>query len=124
MENSIAKHKIHPNSLANLTSHGRNKEPVKNLARKIRGFDDDQTTPIFKIIFQFLNDETETTKDRLHAAEILLNRGWGRAIETIVIEDESGILKELRQYNLEDLKNMRDNVITIEGKVRIIEEGE
>ena len=66
----------------------------------------------------------QETKDRLKAAEILLNRGWGRAIETIVIEDESGILQELRQFNLDELKNMRDNALTIEGDIRIIAEGE
>jgi hypothetical protein len=101
----------HPNSLANLKTGGKNHEPVRHLASKIRDFDSDGKTPIFKILFGILHDAGESTKDRLHAAEILLNRGWGRSIETVVIEEVNPVDGLLKEYTVEELRALRSAMI-------------
>lgn len=102
---------MHPNSLANLKTGGKNHEPVKYLASKIRGYDEDGDTPIFKILFGILHDEKEATKDRLHAAEVLLNRGWGKAIETVIIQEMNPTDEVLKEYSIEELYMMRSAMI-------------
>lgn len=110
-----------PNSLANLKVGGRTKQPVKDLGKKIRGFDAKSGKPIFEILFRILHDEKREVKDRLRAAEILLNRGWGRAIETVIVEEINPADHALREYTLEELKSMR-NVMVVEGSSRPVME--
>ena len=93
------------------------------MAKKIRGFDEDNKTPIFKILFEVLHDSGEATKDRLHAAEILLNRGWGKAIETVVIEEVNHTEIALKEYSIQELKALRD-AMTVEGDFREVEDGD
>lgn len=112
-----------PNSLANLKKGGKNHEPVRELAKNIRGFDEKSKAPIFKILYGILHDGKEATKDRLHAAEILLNRGWGKAIETVVIEEANQADLVLREYSLQELKALRD-AMTVEGEYREISDGD
>ena len=111
----------HPNSLANLRHGNRKREPVKDLANKIREFDIKKNKPIFELIFEVLHDKKEATKDRLHAAELLMNHGWGKAVETVIIEEVNSTEVALKQYSLEELHALR-NAMVVEGTVVANEE--
>ena len=78
-----------------------------------------QGRDIITFLVDVLRDEHEITSDRLRAADLLLNRGWGRAPIEIHVEVEETVT--LQTYSLDDLLSMRKAMNQLEENREVIE---
>lgn len=113
-----------PKEYPTLTAAGRPVDAIRHLARKIRDYDE-QGVPVYQILFEIARDTEARNADRIHAIEVLQQRGWGKPVETVILiddtqrEDKEG----LRSFELADLIQMRAALMeanTVEGEVREI----
>lgn len=73
---------------------------------------------ILKYLFDVLNDGEEQTGYRLQAAQVLLNRGYGREQVEIAVTNES--ISELRRYSLDELIAIEKAVNAIEAQSVVV----
>jgi hypothetical protein len=96
----------------------RQKKASPNLALSARAATK-QGRDIITFLVDVLRSEHEITSDRLKAADLLLNRGWGRAPIEIHVEVEETVT--LKTYSLDDLLSMRKAMNQLEESREVIE---
>ena len=75
---------------------------------------------IIRYLFDVLGDGEEQTGYRLQAAQMLLNRGYGREQVEINVTNDSD--SELRRYSLEELLTIERTINSIETTGVVVEE--
>ena len=83
-----------------------------NLAFSVR-VATEQGRSVVGFLTQVLMNTEETTTDRLKAADMLLNRGWGRAPVEVHIQVEETIT--LKSYSIDELISMRETMKALEA---------
>src|SRR5689334_20287991 len=58
----------------------------KGLARQVREVVGDDGEPIARYLLHVMHDESQRTRDRLEAARLLADRGWGKPVQAIDLE--------------------------------------
>ena len=106
--------------MANIIQHAstRQKKASKNLALTARTATRNGTR-LIDFLCRVYQNEDEQMSDRLHAAQILFERGWGKApIEVHVEIEETAILS---RFSLEQLLAMQQSMNQLEAGGEIIE---
>jgi hypothetical protein len=94
------------------------KKAAQNLALDIR-IASDNGENILRFLFRVLGDDQEATGYRLQAAQMLLNRGYGREqVEINVTHDDE---PELRRYTIEELQQIERSMNAIEAASTVVE---
>lgn len=68
-----------------------------------------------RTVVDIMMDDASQAKDRLHAAEILLSRGYGRAPQTVLIGAEINHSHRLEEISNEQLDAMVANILAREA---------
>ena len=97
----------------------RMRREANNLASQVRIISNNGDD-IIKYLFDVLGDGEEQTGYRLQAAQMLLNRGYGREQVEINVTNESD--SELRRYSLEELLTIERTINSIETTGVVVEE--
>jgi hypothetical protein len=97
----------------------RMRREANNLAEQVRIISNNGDD-IIKYLFDVLGDGEEQTGYRLQAAQMLLNRGYGREQVEINVTNEGD--SELRRYSLEELLSIERAISSIEATGVVVEE--
>ena len=97
----------------------RMKREANNLAAQVRILSNNGDD-IIRYLFDVLGDGEEQTGYRLQAAQMLLNRGYGREQVEINVTNESD--SELRRYSLDELLTIERTINSIEANGVVIED--
>ena len=97
----------------------RMRREANNLASQVRIISNNGDD-IIKYLFDVLGDGEEQTGYRLQAAQMLLNRGYGREQVEINVTNESD--SELRRYSLEELLSIERAISSIEATGVVLDE--
>ena len=97
----------------------RMRREANNLAAQVRIISNNGDD-IIRYLFDVLGDGEEQTGYRLQAAQMLLNRGYGREQVEINVTNEGD--SELRRYSLEELLTIERTITAIETTGVVVEE--
>jgi hypothetical protein len=97
----------------------RMRREANNLASQVRIISNNGDD-IIKYLFDVLGDGEEQTGYRLQAAQMLLNRGYGREQVEINVTNESD--SELRRYSLDELLSIERAISSIEATGVVLDE--
>ena len=97
----------------------RMRREANNLAAQVRIISNNGDD-IIRYLFDVLGDGEEQTGYRLQAAQMLLNRGYGREQVEINVTNDSD--SELRRYSLEELLTIERTITAIETTGVVVEE--
>ena len=97
----------------------RMRREANNLAAQVRLISNNGDD-IIRYLFDVLGDGEEQTGYRLQAAQMLLNRGYGREQVEINVTNDSD--SELRRYSLEELLTIERTINSIETTGVVVEE--
>ena len=97
----------------------RMRREANNLAAQVRLISNNGDD-IIRYLFDVLGDDEEQTGYRLQAAQMLLNRGYGREQVEINVTNEGD--SELRRYSLEELLTIERTINSIETTGVVVEE--
>jgi len=97
---------------------------IRNLGKRIREVTEDGRF-IYEVLRDVLLDNTQHASDRITAGKVLLERGWGKVPDIIILEEILNPTNLLREFSTEELKKMLVAAATqeevVEGEVREVE---
>ena len=106
--------------MANIIQHAspRQKKASKNLALTARTATRNGTR-LIDFLCRVYQNEDEQMSDRLHAAQILFERGWGNAPIQVHVEIEETATHS--RFSLEQLLSMQQSMNQLEAGIEVIE---
>jgi len=107
--------------MANIVQYSaspRQKKASKNLALTARTATRNGTQ-LINFLCRVYQDEGEQMSDRLHAAQMLFDRGWGKAPIEVHVEIEE--TTTLSRFSLEQLLSMQQSMNQLEAGIEVIE---
>jgi hypothetical protein len=69
----------------------------RSLARKTRELVGEDGEPLVRLWLSIALDESQRTRDRLDASRLLADRGWGRAVDVKVPDDDPLGIEDARE---------------------------
>ena len=58
----------------------------KGLARQVREVVGEDGEPIARYLLQVMHDDRQRTRDRIEAARVLADRGWGKPVQAVDVD--------------------------------------
>jgi len=96
---------------------------IKSLGKRIRETTDEGRF-IYEVLRDILLDVTEQASNRIGAAKLLLERGWGKTPDILILEEVLHPTNVLRNFSTDELKRMLELAPqegVIEGEVKELE---
>ena len=75
----------------------------RGLARQVRELVGEDGEAIATFLLTVMSDEAERTRDRLEAARLLADRGWGEAVQAVDMDVTQQPGLDFSRYSMEDL---------------------
>ena len=78
----------------------------RGLARQVRELVGEDGEAIATFLLTVMSDEGERTRDRLEAARLLADRGWGKAVQAVDMDVAQQTWIDFSGYSTEDLETL------------------
>ncbi len=96
------------------------KPSIKSLGKRIRETTEDGRF-VYEVLRDILLDTAEHASDRIAAGKVLLERGWGKVPDVVILEEIINPSTTLRQFSTDELKRLLVVAVTqevVEGEVK------
>lgn len=90
------------------------KESIKSLGSRIRETTEDGRF-VYEVLRDILLDGGQHASDRIAAAKVLLERGWGKVPDIVILEEIIRPENTLRNFSIEELRKSLVLLIHTEG---------
>ncbi len=90
---------------------------IKSLSKRIRETTEDGRF-VYEVLRDILMDGGQHASDRIAAGKVLLERGWGKVPDVVILEEIIRPENVLKNFSIEMLKEMVIQAKTVEGEVR------